>query len=215
MKGWSLAALALALFAFPALPIGFRELGRPGGNTAAYFVELGLFALTALLLWIVRRKEGKSWASLGLGRPSWGQTAWLEGLGVVAAFAALAATVLVLQAFGIESLQGDSLERPMSLLSLMIVRAGVVEEITYRGVAIDRMAQLTRSQTLGWRVPLFLFGVFHYNQGFSGIVIAWVVGAIPTALFLWKRNLWANIAMHFLVDFIPNVLLPLLGVGEP
>jgi membrane protease YdiL (CAAX protease family) len=37
------------------------------------------------------------------------------------------------------------------------------------------------------------------------------MGAVLTALYLWKRNLWVVIASHFLVDFIPNVVLPLLS----
>jgi hypothetical protein len=28
---------------------------------------------------------------------------------------------------------------------------------------------------------------------------------------MWKRNLIANMTGHFLIDFVPNVLLPALG----
>jgi hypothetical protein len=31
---------------------------------------------------------------------------------------------------------------------------------------------------------------------------------------MWKRDLMAAVAAHFLVDFIPNILLPLLA-GDP
>ncbi len=215
MSPWSLAALAIALFAVPALPLGFRALGRPGGNAGGLAVELAMFALTGFLLWIVRRKEGKSWASLGLAQPRAASTAIWVAVGLVATVAALAALLGLFQLLGIPALQGDDVDRPLALLAVMMVRAGVVEEVTYRGVAIDRMAELTGSRTLGWLLPMGIFGLLHYNQGLSGIVIAVVAAGILTALFLRTRNLWVNIGIHFLVDFVPNVLLPLLGVGEP
>jgi membrane protease YdiL (CAAX protease family) len=43
------------------------------------------------------------------------------------------------------------------------------------------------------------------------MLIALVLGGILTGFYLWKRNLVANIFAHFLIDFIPNVLLPLFA----
>ena len=212
MSAWGPLALVIALLVAPCLSLGFRLLGRPGGHPVALGVELAMFATTALLLWIVRRKEGKSWASLGLARPALRQTLLLTLGGLVATVAALAALVGGLQLLGIPSLQGDNVERPLWLLAVMVTRAGFVEEVTYRGVAIDHMAELTGSKTLGWLLPLLLFGALHYPQGVSGILIAAVAAGVLSALFLWKRNLWVNIAIHFLIDFVPNVLLPLLGL---
>ena len=40
--------------------------------------------------------------------------------------------------------------------------------------------------------------------------MTFVIGAIATAIYLWKRNLLILIIAHFMVDFIPNVLLPLI-----
>lgn len=37
------------------------------------------------------------------------------------------------------------------------------------------------------------------------------MGAVLSALFLWKRNLAANMLAHFLIDFVPNVVLPLIS----
>jgi membrane protease YdiL (CAAX protease family) len=42
-------------------------------------------------------------------------------------------------------------------------------------------------------------------------VIATAIAGVLTALYLWSRNLWANMAIHFLVDFVPNILVPALG----
>lgn len=214
MKNWKLLALVLAMFGVPGLVIGFRELGRPGGDVAAAFVELAMFALTAVAIWIARTKEGLSWAQLGLARPSALQTAGLTLLGLVGVAAVLAACLGLFRLLGWSYGEGDGVERPMWLLTLMIVRAGTVEELTFRSIAIDHTAEITGSRTLGWLIPGLLFGVAHYSQGLPGIIIATTTGLAITALYLWRRNLWANFAIHFIVDFVPNILLPAFGVLE-
>jgi membrane protease YdiL (CAAX protease family) len=207
-------ALVLAMFGVPGLVIGFRELGRPGGDVAAGFVELGMFALTGVAIWIARAKEGLSWAQLGLARPRAAQTAGLTLLGLAGVAVVLAACLGLFQLLGWSYGEGDGVERPLWLLTLMIVRAGTVEELTYRSIAIDHVADLTGSRALGWLIPGLLFGVAHYSQGLPGIVIATTTGLALSALYLWKRNLWANFAIHFIVDFVPNILLPAFGVLE-
>jgi membrane protease YdiL (CAAX protease family) len=212
VKRWNLLALVLATVVVPGLVIGFRLAGRPGGNAGAVVVELGMFAVTALAVWIARVKEGRSWASLGLAPPRLRQTVGLTLLGLAGVGAVLAACLGLFHALGWRFGEGDGVERPMWLLALMITRAGTVEELTYRSIAIDHTADLTGSKTLGWLLPGLLFGALHYAQGLPGVIIATATGFAITALYLWKRNLWANFAIHFLVDFVPNILLPLLGV---
>jgi len=63
-------------------------------------------------------------------------------------------------------------------------------------------------------VTLLAFGLFHFWLGAAGVVLALVLGAVFTAFYMWKRDLIAVMFAHFLVDFVPNVLLPLLGAGS-
>jgi uncharacterized protein len=212
MTPWRIPTLLLAVLVIPGTIIGFRLLGRPGGNEAALGVEVVAFALSALMIWLARAKQGLSWAQLGLARPRLWPTAGLTLLGLAGVAAGLVACLGAFHLLGLSYGEGDGVERPMWLLTAMIVRAGVVEELTFRSIAIDHTASLTGSKTLGWLLPLLLFGALHFSQGITGIVIATVTGGIISALYLWKRNLWANFAIHFIVDFVPNILLPLLGV---
>ena len=92
----------------------------------------------------------------------------------------------------------------------MILRAGIVEESFYRGYAIERLTALTGSRSIAVALPLVVFALFHYRQGAGGILAAFILGAILSGLYVWKRDLIANIVAHFLIDFIPNVLLPLI-----
>jgi membrane protease YdiL (CAAX protease family) len=213
MNRWRFPTLLLAVFVIPGVIIGFRLLGRPGGDLGALSVEIASFALSGLMLWLARAKQGLSWPELGLARPRLGATAGLVGLGLAAVAVGLAACLGVFQLLGLSYGEGDGIERPMWLLTVMILRAGTVEELTFRSIAIDHTAALTGSKTLGWLLPVLVFGALHFSQGLTGIVIATVTGGIITALYLWKRNLWASFTIHFLVDFVPNILLPLLGVS--
>lgn len=207
MTPWSALSLTLAMVAVPGLAFGFRWFGRPGGDVGSLFVQLAMFALSAVMLWAVRAKEGRDWASLGLARPRAGETALLTLGALAALFAGLAALYFGANALGLPFGQGDSGLPPKWLLLAMVVRAGAVEEVTYRAVAIDRMAELTGSRTLGWLIPLLIFGALHYPQGIVVVLYATLAGGILSALFLWKRNLWANMSAHFLLDFLMNFVL--------
>lgn len=213
-RKWLVLGLLLALVVVPGLVLGFRELGRPGGDAVAFVIELVMFAVTAVALWVARTKAHRSWADLGLAARPWKETVLLTVVGLVLIVAVLAASLGLFALLGWSYGEGDGTERPLWLLTVMIIRAGVVEELVYRAIAIDHLALLSSSRTLAWLLPGVLFGLAHYSQGLPGIIIATVTGFALTALYLWKRNLWANFLIHFIIDFLPNILLPLLGLVE-
>ena len=101
----------------------------------------------------------------------------------------------------------------LAVTTLVVMRAGIAEEIFYRGFAIERIEALTGSTFLAAVVPLVLFAAFHFSQGVAGVLISLFVGAAATGIYLWKRNLTILIAAHFTLDFVPNVLFPLFA-GE-
>ena len=72
---------------------------------------------------------------------------------------------------------------------------------------------MARARRTAAALSLAAFAGFHYRQGAPGIVLALVLGGLITLFYLWKRNLLAAMFAHFLVDFVPNVLVPLAG-GE-
>jgi len=89
-------------------------------------------------------------------------------------------------------------------------RAGVLEELFYRGYAIERLEALGLNRFWAGIIPLLIFGVAHWTGGWANIVIALVLGAVLTLFYLWRRDLVANMIGHFMVDFIANVLPRLL-----
>jgi membrane protease YdiL (CAAX protease family) len=174
--------------------------------------ELAFFAALGVLLWIVRGGERLPFASLGWSERGirssllWGlYGALLCAVGLAAAFGLI--HVLGLRFGG----EGGGFSPPMGAMLLTVIRAAIVEEVFYRGYAIDRIARLTGSRALAIALPLAVFAAAHYRQGAGGVLVALILGGILTAVFVKRRDLLAVIVAHFLVDFVPNLVLPLLG----
>jgi uncharacterized protein len=211
-RHWTVVGLAIAFFAMPLVVWLFSAARIPWTPRNMVLRELTLFAAAAAVGFIIRRKERLGWESVGLQRPALGKTAlWvlLTILGVALAIAAALGFIklLKLPMGSSDSAKFDLL--PTWVVLLIIIRAGFIEEFFYRGYGIERLQSLTGRRFLAAAIPLFLFAIFHYRQGRAGIIIALLIGAVLTGTYMLKRNLWVTITVHFLVDFIPNILVPL------
>ncbi len=184
----------------------------PAATNGIVARELAILAITALLLWIVTTREKLPLSSIGLRFDRVGRSlAWAVAV-AAACLAAAVACLAIYGAMGVHYGEGQSISRALPVTTLAVVRAGISEEVLYRGYAIERLQSLTGSKWIAVAISLPLFAAFHFRQGLAGVVIALVLGAILTAFYLWKRDLLANMVGHFLVDFIPNVLLVGLGL---
>lgn len=209
-NSWTYLGLAIALFGIPLIATVFRPLAATSDQWVV-IRELSILSLTAFLLWLVVRKEGLPLTSIGLSFERPGR-AVLVGLGYTVLFFLLVIGVLAAyQAMGVRYGEGAAIARALPVVFLTVLRAGISEEIFYRGYLLERLESLSGSKWLAGAVSVAAFAGFHYSQGWPGIVIAGVLGAAMTALYWRKRALLPLIIAHFMVDFIPNVLGPLLG----
>lgn len=95
--------------------------------------------------------------------------------------------------------------------------AAVVEELVFRGIALQAVEAMAGGRTLGRvlgvAVTAAFFGGAHLaNPGatlWSGIAIAVEAGVLTGAAFLWKRDLWLVIGLHAAW----NVVEGLLGIA--
>ena len=214
MSGWTYAGLAISFLGIPAIVTAHRLLYPSPTNASTAGREFAILALTALLLWIVRGRERQGFASIGLGPARIGHSiAWGFGL-ALACFATVVACLAIYSQLGIHYGEGTAIARSLPVTLLAVVRAGMSEEVFYRGYAIERLQTLTGSKWLAAAISLVAFAAFHYRQGAAGVLLALVLGTILTGFYLWKRNLVAAIFAHFLVDFVPNIVLPLLGAAD-
>ncbi len=105
---------------------------------------------------------------------------------------------------------GQALSKlPLWFAFLVVLRAGVVEELFYRGYAIERLQLLGLNRYWAGIIPLLVFGFAHITNGWANVILAIALGAVLMVVYLWRRDLVANMIGHFLVDFI-SVVLPQL-----
>ena len=190
------------------------KLAAPAGQLTNAFVvarELAVFAVAGVLLLIITRGEKLGLASIGLHGRHWGKSllwsALIYGLCMVAALAVIGLSHVL----GLKELAGFKLYQDVSpwVMTLVMLRAGIVEEICYRGYLLERLEKINRHWTVCVLLPSVFFGLLHYAQGLRGMLIAFVLGLVLALTYRKTRDLKANIIAHFLLDFISNVL-PLL-----
>ena len=204
---WTYLGLALAIFGIPVVTTLHRLLvADPLATGGIVAREVAILALTGFVLWLVTARERLPLSSIGLRFDRIGRSLIRGVLLAVVCLAVAIGCVLLYRSLGIAYGEGPGISRAIPVTILTVMRAGIAEEVLYRGFAIERLQALTGNRWVAAGVPLILFAAFHYRQGLAGICIAFLLGAILTVFYLWKRDLLANIFGHFLTDFIPNVL---------
>jgi uncharacterized protein len=101
---------------------------------------------------------------------------------------------------------------PIDLLLAMVL-VGVVavsEEIIFRGYLLLRLSHLMRGLGGAALLSAAIFSIGHGYEGAAGVVTVGVIGLMLVLVYLWRRSLVAPIVMHFLLDFLAIVLVPLL-----
>ena len=176
------------------------------GSTPVHTVlvrEAMFWGLTIIVVLVLRFGERKPLRSIGLRRPTW-MTPLLGIAGLVLIYATEPLGTLMLKATG-GSVPKQALtflgSMPIWLLVLITLRAAVCEEILFRGYGIERLTALTGSRFVGAIVPGIIFMAAHaQNYGLRYMLFILPTTVILTALYLWRRDLAANMTTHFLTD---------------
>jgi membrane protease YdiL (CAAX protease family) len=199
------AGLLLALFAMVIIRQAFVFFVPEITFGSAIVKEVLIWASAAALLVIIRRGEGLPMRSIGLGTSRWWKSiAWGFVLAIVSAVVVGALAYVTGYGHGPGSAAFEKL--PLWLITLIVLRAGVVEELFYRGYAIERLRMIGLGRFWSVAIPLIIFSLGHWSGGAANILIAFAAGVILTGFYLWRRDLVANMIGHALVDFVANVL---------
>jgi uncharacterized protein len=93
------------------------------------------------------------------------------------------------------------LQTPFWYRFILVSRAAVAEELLFRGYPIERIIELTGSRSLAAAIPWAAFTYAHLaSWGAAQLIVAGYGGVILTVLYLWRRNLWANMIAHWIAD---------------
>jgi membrane protease YdiL (CAAX protease family) len=199
------AGLAISLFAMVAI----RQLFVffvPETTFASAILKEALIWLNAIaLIVIIRRGERLPLRSIGLGTARWWKSIlWGFVIAIVSAVVVGALAHLTGYGHGPGSAAFEKL--PLWLITAIVFRAGVVEELFYRGYAIERLRMIGLGRFWSIAIPLVIFSLGHWSGGAANILIAFAAGLILTGFYLWRRDLAANMIGHGLLDFVANVV---------
>ena len=199
------AGLAISLFAMLATRQVFVFF-VPESTFASAILKEGLIWVSALaLIFMIRRGEHLPMRSIGLGTARWWKSIlWGLVIAIVSAVAVGGLAYLTGYGHGPGSAAFEKL--PLWLITAIVFRAGVVEELFYRGYAIERLQMIGLGRLWSVAIPLVIFSLGHWSGGAANILIAFAAGLILTGFYLWRRDLVANMIGHGLVDFVANVL---------
>ena len=199
------AGLAISLFAMVVIRQAFVFVVPEPTFASALLKEALIWLNAVALIVIIRRGEHLPMRSIGLGTARWWKSIlWGFIIAIVSAVAVVALAHLTGYGHGPGSAAFEKL--PLWLITAIVFRAGVVEELFYRGYAIERLQMIGLGRFWSVAIPLVIFSLGHWSGGAANILIAFTAGLILTGFYLWRRDLVANMIGHGLVDFVANVL---------
>jgi membrane protease YdiL (CAAX protease family) len=197
--------LVISLFGFIALRLAFRGFGVSDSITANLWREFALWIMAALLILLVRFGERLPLSSIGLGAAPWRQS--LRYGGILAGLCGVTAWfVISFTGYGHGPGSAEFNKIPIWFETLVVIRSGIVEELFFRGYAIERLEAIGCGRVLSATIPLALFAATHWTGGIENVILALVLGAVVTLFYLWRRDLAANMIGHGLSDFLGLVL---------
>lgn len=194
---------SLILFSIPALLI-FEIPGAPGGTdmnslkaNSFYLLATQLSSVLAVLLavYIVRKvieKEAVAfpWLSVDL-------RGFLQG--VLLAFGMISFSAAILFFSGLVDFSLKSVSVDLLLYFGLFMLVALHEEILTRGYLLDT---LHKAYGTYWGIlvsTLVFTGLHIFNDhiGWIGLSSIFLSGMLMALMFLWKKNLWAPIGIHF------------------
>jgi membrane protease YdiL (CAAX protease family) len=192
------------LIALGGPPLFVLASDRTFGESPRLAIQLVLHllycTLPILIGGIVIRYEHLPLRSIGLRRAAWSTLLW--GLGLWGAISLLPiVTAPLLQLSGTAGLD-EGIQRlvvlPVWFRVIVGLTGGIVEEVLYRGYAVERLATITGWPWLAGTVSVVFFTLAHvpaWGLGFAlGTDLPFAIAM--TAFYLWRRDLLANILAH-------------------
>lgn len=159
----------------------------------------------SILVWVAL-VERRPLTTIGLRLPTWSTLGWAVAATIMMMATVMLSYALIFPALGLrmnEATTSTITTLPILMMVAVCVRAGMVEEILFRGYAIERLQELTGSKWIAALVPAIAFIGGHYASWGGGQLIVATFGAIIlTLLYLWRRDLICCMIAHAATDLI-------------
>ncbi len=193
--------LCVACAGPPVLAAAEGAFGHPPTLPVQVGLQGALCALAAVVVVIVRRSERLPLSSIGVRRPDARTGVLTVGLVLVAYYALPLLTAPLLARLGLGGFEAglDVLRsQPRWWRICVALTSGPVEELLYRGYAVERLAALTGRWSVGGAIAALVFGLAHAPFWGLGPALAANLpfGVLMVAAYAWRRDLVANAAAH-------------------
>ncbi len=209
------------LLIVPSMIISFFALGSEGGVSfpvtafSVIFRDVALTSLVAFFLW----RNGEALTLIGWKFDGLKREAAL-GIGLfLPVMAGVALIEKLFQHLGLSSHMGHlpqflTAKGPLEILlaCVLVTVVAVAEETIFRGYLMLRFNALTQSVAASVMITSGIFALGHGYEGAASVGTIGVLGAVLALIYIWRKSLIAPMVIHFLVDFLPLVLVPLVGV---
>jgi membrane protease YdiL (CAAX protease family) len=200
--------IGIALLGVPLVLLACRQLGR---DTLSFVPRLFGWVLAALCVALATTISPSGTSTLGVRSVSI-ETLVLGVVTAVGTLVSFAVVGFIQRAIGLPNADIAMFTRVTALSPLhkvlLVVTAGVTEEILYRGYAIGLGQVLFGSVWVAASLSLFVFILAHLNWRASHLISVAVAGGAVTVLFVLSRDLTACILAHTLVDGVAVALMP-------
>jgi membrane protease YdiL (CAAX protease family) len=179
---------------------------------ARVVTEAAIWLYAAIILAIALLWEGRTLASIGFRKFTFGSLALaIGGAAAMIGAGALASYVvydLLHQPQHAEAQAAALAAGSVGYAVCLAIRAGVIEEILFRGLAINQLMALTGRRWLSAIIPGVVFVLIHaLHFDWIQLVPIAAITVVITILYMWRRNLWANIVAHIIVDALGLITL--------
>ena len=200
--------IGIALLGVPLVLLACRRLGR---DTLSFVPRLFGWVLAALCVVLAAIISPSGISTLGVRSVSI-ETLVLGVVTAVGTLVLFAVIGFIQRAMGLPNADIAMFARVTALAPLhkllLVVTAGVTEEILYRGYAIGQGQVLFGSVWVAASLSLLVFTLAHLNWRASHLISVAVAGGAVTVLFVLSRDLAACILAHTLVDGVAVALMP-------
>ena len=174
-------------------------------NPSVFTTETVWWAFAISLIAYVHIVEKKPLASLGICKPSV-STVSTAAIGFALALCGVVIFGLITIFTGLDA--GSTEERldltasaPLWWLAIVFLRAGVVEELIFRGFVISRSIEFGAPP---WLAIVFATALFVIPHAFfwpgSSLILVSLTGIAMGVVFVWKQDLLACILAHIAVN---------------
>jgi membrane protease YdiL (CAAX protease family) len=191
-------------------------------NLATYLTSIALeWVLAGIVLWGLRLRHTPLVDVLGKSKV--GIREWFVDAGVAFVFWSVALMVLGALALLLKlvHMHPDDIRNTVSRLApttpgemlawtALCITAGICEEFIFRGYLQLQFSRISHRAWVGVLASALVFGFAHGYEGWSGMLLIVVFGAMFSLLRLIRGNVRAGMMAHGWHDFFSGVILYLL-----